>query len=70
MLEVSDGLILAMKERYYPITKMIYQLMGRLDPGAPAIACALGVVGMLLLVASLLVAGRLLGKRMGTLFRA
>ena len=70
MLEVSDGLILAMKERYYPITKMIYQLMGRLDPGAPAIACALGVVGMVLLVASLLVAGRLLGKRMGTLFRA
>src|SRR4030095_13355854 len=33
MLEVSDGLILAMKEGYYPITKMIYQLMGRLDPG-------------------------------------
>src|SRR4030095_8140406 len=54
MLEVSDGLILAMKEGYYPITKMIYQLMGRLDPGAPAIACALGVVGMVLLAASLL----------------
>jgi iron(III) transport system permease protein len=70
MLEVSDGLILAMKESYYPITKMIYQLMGRLDPSAPAVACALGVIGMLLLIASLLVAGRLLGKRMGQLFRA
>jgi iron(III) transport system permease protein len=70
MLEVSDGLILAMKEKYFPITKMIYQLMGRLDPSAAAIACALGVVGMVLLTISLLVAGRLLGKRMGQLFRA
>lgn len=70
MLEVSDGLILAMKENYFPITKMIYQLMGRLDPNAPSVACALGVVGMVLLTASLLVAGRLLGKKMGQLFRA
>ena len=44
MLEVSDGLILAMKEGYYPITKMIYQLMGRLDPGAPAIASSCSLV--------------------------
>ena len=70
MLEVSDGLVLAMKEKYFPITKMIYQLMGRLDPSAAAVACALGVVGMVLLTVSLLVAGRLLGKRMGQLFRA
>lgn len=70
MLEVSDGLILAMKERFFPITKMIYQLMGRLDPNAPAVACALGVLAMGLLTASLLVAGRLLGKRLGQLFRA
>ena len=40
MLEVSDGLILAMKEDYFPITKMIYQLMGRIDPNAPSVACA------------------------------
>ena len=70
MLAVSDGLILAMKEEYYPITKMIYQLMGRLDPNAPSVACALGVVGMALLTASLLLAGKLLGKKMGQLFRA
>jgi iron(III) transport system permease protein len=70
MLEVSDGLILAMKEQYYPITKMIYQLMGRIDPNAPGVACALGVVGMIILTASLLVAGKLLGKKMGHLFRA
>jgi iron(III) transport system permease protein len=70
MLEVSDGLILAMKERYYPITKMIYQLMGRIDPNAPSVACALGVVGMVILTASLLIAGKILGKKMGQLFRA
>ena len=70
MLEVSDGLILAMKEHYFPITKMIYQLMGRIDPNAPSVACALGVIGMIILTASLLVAGKLLGKKMGQLFRA
>jgi iron(III) transport system permease protein len=69
MLEVSDGLILAMREQYFPITKMIWQLMGRIDPGAPGVACALGVVGMLLLSASLLVAGRILRQKMGQMFR-
>src|SRR6266498_5784449 len=70
MLEVSDGLILAMKERYFPITKMIYELMGRIEPNAPSVACALGVVGMGILTASLFIAGKLLGKKMGQLFRA
>lgn len=70
MLEVSDGLILAMKDRFFPMTKMIYVLMGRIDPNAPSIACALGVVGMALLTASLWIAGRLLGKHLGQLFRA
>jgi iron(III) transport system permease protein len=70
MIEVSDGLILAMKERFYPITKMIYQLMGRIDPSSASVACALGVVGMAVLTLSLLAAGRLLGRKMGQLFRA
>ena len=70
MLEVSDGLILAMRERFFPITKMIWQVMGRIDPGAPGVACALGVVGMVLLTISLLVAGKILGGKMGQLFRA
>jgi iron(III) transport system permease protein len=70
MLEVSDGLILAMTERFYPLTKMIYTVMGRIDPNSPGVACALGVVGMMILTASLLVAGRLLGRKMGQLFRA
>lgn len=34
MLEVSDGLILAMKEPFFPITKMIWLLMGRIEPDA------------------------------------
>ncbi len=70
MLEVSDSLILAMREQYFPITKTIYALLGRIEPNAPAVACALGVVGMGLLAAALLVAGRLLGRRLGQLFRA
>jgi iron(III) transport system permease protein len=70
MLEVSDGLILAMREQYFPITKMIWQLMGRIDPNASGIACALGVVGMAILTLSLLIAGKVMGRKMGQLFRA
>jgi iron(III) transport system permease protein len=70
MLEVSDSLILAQREKFYPITKQIWQTMGRIDPNAPGLASALGLVGMLILGVSLVVAGRLLGKKMGQLFRA
>jgi len=70
MLEVSDSLILAMREQYFPITKMIYSLMGRIEPNAPSVACALGVIGMVILAGSLLVAGHVLGRKMGQLFRA
>lgn len=69
MLEVSDSLILASKESYYPITKTIYALFNRIADG-PYIASALGMLGMLLLAASLFVAGRFFGRRMGELFRA
>lgn len=70
MLEVSDGLILAMKEQYFPITKAIYQLLGRIDPNSASVACALGVLGMIILSLSLLIAARILGRKMGQLFRA
>ena len=70
MLEVSDSLILAMREQFFPITKTIYALLGRIEPNAPSVACALGVVGMGILTLSLLFAGRLLGRKMGQLFRA
>jgi iron(III) transport system permease protein len=69
MLEVSDSLILASKEPYYPITKAIYALLQRIEDG-PYIASAMGMLGMLLLAASLFVAGRFFGRRMGELFRA
>ena len=67
MLEVSDSLILAAEERYYPITKAIYDLLSR--PDGPYVASALGVLGMILLMVSLFLAGRFLGRRMGELFR-
>jgi len=69
MLEVSDSLILALKDEYYPITKAIYALMGRISDGA-YLASAMGVFGMVLLIASLFLAGSFLGRRMGELFRA
>jgi iron(III) transport system permease protein len=47
MLEVSDSLILASKESYYPITKAIYALLGRIADG-PYIASAMGMLGLLL----------------------
>jgi iron(III) transport system permease protein len=69
MLEVSDSLILASKESYYPITKAIYALLGRIADG-PYIASAMGMLGLLLLAGSLFIAGRFFGRRMGELFRA
>jgi iron(III) transport system permease protein len=70
MLEVSDSLILAMKERYYPMTKAIWALLGRIEPDSVSVASALGILGMLLLVVGLFVASKVLGKKMGQLFRA
>lgn len=69
MLEVSDSLILAMTEESTPITKAIYTLSLRIGDGA-YVASAMGVLGMLLLVASFAVATRMMGKRLGEVFRA
>ena len=68
MLEVSDSLMLAQREDFYPITKTIYELFNVLGTG-PYIASALGVWAMAFLAVTILGAGRLLGKRMGALFR-
>ncbi len=68
MLEVSDSLILAFKEQFYPITKAIYTLLGRISDGL-YVASALGIWGMALLVLSLLAAASFLGRRMGDIFR-
>ncbi|NOZ22088.1 MAG: iron ABC transporter permease [Planctomycetes bacterium] len=68
MLEVSDSLILADTKAYFPITKMIFQMQGDLDRGDFK-ACAFGVLGMILLALTLLLATKLLGKKMGAMFR-
>jgi len=69
MLEVSSSLILAMKREYFTITKAIYFLLSRIADGS-YIASAMGMLGMVLLIISLVLAGRFLGRRMGELFRA
>ena len=69
MLEVSDSLILAQKEVYYPITKAIYSLQSFLGQGTH-LASALGVWTMIFLGASMLTASAILGKKLGALFRA
>ena len=69
MLEVSDSLILAQSENFYPITKAIYALLESLENGLN-IASALGVWAMSLLGAGILLATALMGKRIGQMFRA
>ncbi len=68
MLEVSDSLILAQKSEFYPITKAIYELSMYLGNGS-AIASAFGVWAMCFLASTLIAAGILLGRKIGSLFR-
>lgn len=70
MLDVSNGMILALESQFYPLTKAIYAVMGRVTPSAPSVACALGVLAMIVLAAGLIIASKLLGQKMGRLFRA
>jgi iron(III) transport system permease protein len=69
MMEVSDSLILAQSEPFYPITKAIYTLVDGLENGLN-VAAALGTWAMALLGAGLLWATALLGKRIGQMFRS
>lgn len=68
MLEVSDSLILAQKQAYYPITKAILELFQLLGDGK-FIACALGVWAMAFLGVTIVGMSLLLGKRLGAIFR-
>jgi iron(III) transport system permease protein len=70
MLEVSDSLLLAMEARFAPITRGIYEVMGRPSPDSASLACALGVLAMALLGGGLLLGSRLMGRRLGSFFRA
>ncbi|HVF10825.1 MAG TPA: hypothetical protein VNA16_08485, partial [Abditibacteriaceae bacterium] len=67
-LEVSDSLILSADDRTWPIAKAIYQL-SIMTSGGTFLACALGVIGMLLLGVTFWLVNRLLGKQLGALFR-
>ncbi len=66
VLEVSDSLILSLDNNTRPIAQAIYLLAKQNEYKA----CALGVLGMLLLTGTFLVANRVLGKQLGALFRA
>ncbi|MNC98030.1 hypothetical protein D3C83_158760 [compost metagenome] len=68
MLEVSDSLILAQKQVFYPITKAIFELFQLLGDGR-FIASALGVWAMAFLGVTIVAMGVLLGKKLGAIFR-
>ena len=70
MLEVSDSLVLAQLRPDYPITKEIYTQAGSASLDANSIAASLGVLGMVILGGSLGGAALLMGKRLGSIFRA
>jgi len=68
MLEVSDSLILAQQQEFFPITKAIWELSNRLGDGM-YIASALGVWAMVLLSLTILSVNSILSKKMGAIFR-
>jgi len=68
MLEVSDSLVLAQRRADFPITKAIYELFQLLGEGR-FLAAALGVWAMVFLAITLFGASRLLGRKMGALFK-
>jgi iron(III) transport system permease protein len=69
VLEVSDSLMLAREERFFPITRAILGLLMRPDDG-DGIASALALFAMGLLTLGLVVASFVLGRKFGELFRA
>jgi iron(III) transport system permease protein len=68
MLEVSDSLILAQKQQHFPITKAIYELFQLMGEGR-FVASALGGWAMVFLGLTILATSRILGRKMGALFR-
>ena len=68
MLEVSDSLVLAQKQAFYPITKAILELFQLLGDGK-FIASALGVWAMVFLGVTIVGMSIVLGKKLGAIFR-
>jgi iron(III) transport system permease protein len=61
-------LVLAQKQQHYPITKAIYELFQLLG-NERAVSSALGVWAMVFLAITIFAASRLLGRKLGALFR-
>ena len=68
MLEVSDSLILAQKQEFFPITRALYELAQILGYGTGA-ACAFGVWAMFFLGLTLAAGAILLGRKVGAVFK-
>lgn len=68
LMEVSSSLILATREKFYPIAKVIYILAGRITDG-PNVACALGVLGIFLVGISFFISTKIVSKKIGEFFR-
>ncbi len=68
MLEVSDSLMLAQRQDYYPITKTIYELFQLIGTGK-YVAAAMGVWAMAFLAVTIIGSSLILGRKMGALFR-
>jgi iron(III) transport system permease protein len=68
MLEVSDSLMLAQRQDFYPITKTIYELFQLIGTGK-YLASALGVWAMVFLAITIVGSSLILGKKLGALFR-
>ncbi|MFA7157829.1 MAG: iron ABC transporter permease [Kiritimatiellia bacterium] len=68
MLEVSDSLMLAQKQVHYPITKALYELFQLLGDGR-YLAAAFGVWAMAFLFVTILGINRLIGRKLGNIFR-
>jgi iron(III) transport system permease protein len=68
MLEVSDSIMLAQRQDYYPITKTIWELFQLIGTGK-YVASALGVWAMCFLAVTILGSSVILGKKLGAIFR-
>ncbi len=64
VLEVSDALVLAAQEPYFPLTKTVYFLAGRVGDGH-ALAAGLSLIGVAILLLAMLAANKLLGSGFG-----
>ncbi len=68
LMEVSCSLILAVREKFYPISKVIYTLAGRVTDG-PNTACSLGVLVMIITGISIYISLKFFSKKIGEFFR-